>query len=243
ALSQKIDSVLHQSDDVKFKTLSDFDTQLFNLREKISNLDHIDVRAELIPATSYDGYNRHSETLARILSGSAAIVNRKSGSSWPLQRRPASLPSSAYGTRSASPSSIDPYEHGGWGEGSKPLGSNTAGPTSTTIVKDKAIDVRKDNNLLPHDGLFIRRNNQFGTKLVTGIAPMIERGVIIDQNVIRFDDFVASSRTGLPSPISGKTITVSHGVTEIPLQAKRDSRATHYVEILIQASEKITDNM
>ncbi|NEO69254.1 VWA domain-containing protein [Moorena sp. SIO3H5] len=91
--------------------------------------------------------------------------------------------------------------------------------------------------LLPHDGLFIRRNNQFGTRLTVGIKDLIEKGVLVDQTTIRFDDFVASNSEGVPSPQAGQSMAVSYGITPITLSQKRDKRATHYLEIALKASD------
>ena len=90
---------------------------------------------------------------------------------------------------------------------------------------------------LPHDGLFIRRNNEFGTRLNVGIKDLIEQGVLIDQTLIRFDDFVALNSDRIPLPRSGNSLAVSYGIAPIPLSKKRDDRATHYLEIALRASE------
>ncbi|MGK7905532.1 MAG: VWA domain-containing protein [Hormoscilla sp.] len=90
---------------------------------------------------------------------------------------------------------------------------------------------------LPHDGLFIRRNNEFGTKLHVGIKDLIDQGVSIDQTLIRFDDFVALNSDRVPLPQSGQSLAVSYGIAPIPLSQKRDDRATHYLEIALRASD------
>lgn len=94
------------------------------------------------------------------------------------------------------------------------------------------------NQLLPHDGLFIRRNNQFGTRLNVGIKDLIEQGVLIDQTNIRFDDFIALNSQRIPLPKYGNSLAVSYGLTPIPQKQKRDQRATHYLEIALKTSEK-----
>jgi len=93
------------------------------------------------------------------------------------------------------------------------------------------------NQPLPHDGLFIRRNNEFGTKLDVGIKDLIDQGVSIDQTLIRFDDFVALNSDRVPLPQSGQSLAVSYGIAPIPLSQKRDDRATHYLEIALRASD------
>ncbi|BAY95739.1 MULTISPECIES: vWA domain-containing protein [unclassified Tolypothrix] len=88
---------------------------------------------------------------------------------------------------------------------------------------------------LPHDGLFIRRNNQFGTRLNVGIKDLIDQGELIDQRNIRFDDFINSER--VPSPEAGQSLAVSYGIAPIQLSQKRDERATHYLEIALKTSD------
>ncbi len=105
-------------------------------------------------------------------------------------------------------------------------------------------DVPISTNLepLPHNGLFVRRNNQFGTRLAVGIKDLIEQGVLIDQTNIRFDDFVAPNSEKIPSPSDGSSIAVSYGITSIPLSQKLDDRATHYLEIALKASDAAPAN-
>lgn len=90
---------------------------------------------------------------------------------------------------------------------------------------------------LPHNGLFIRRNNDFGTRLTVGIKDLIEQGTLPDQTDIRFDDFVALNTERVPSPQQDNSLAVSYGITNIPLTQKRDERATHYLEIALKASD------
>jgi hypothetical protein len=75
---------------------------------------------------------------------------------------------------------------------------------------------------LPHDGLFIRRNNAFGTKSTLDITDLIEQGVLIDQTQIRFDDFIASRSDGIPLPQAGEAMAVSHGYAAAPSVANLD---------------------
>ncbi|HYX18565.1 MAG TPA: VWA domain-containing protein [Nostoc sp.] len=94
-----------------------------------------------------------------------------------------------------------------------------------------------NNEILPHDGLFIRRNNEFGTRLNVGIKDLIEQGILIDQINIRFDDFISLNSERLPSPEPGNSLAVSYGIATIPLSQKRDERATHYLEIALRTSD------
>jgi len=103
--------------------------------------------------------------------------------------------------------------------------------------QEQSIPITYKTQLLPHNGLFIRRNNAFGTKLNTGIKELIDQGVMIEHRKIRFDDFVASNTAGIPSPRNNNALAVSHGIAPIPANQKRDERATHYLEIALKTVE------
>jgi WD40 repeat protein/Mg-chelatase subunit ChlD len=92
---------------------------------------------------------------------------------------------------------------------------------------------------LPHNGLFVRRNNAFGTKQNTSLKELIAQGMMIEQDKIRFDDFVALNTEGIPSPKSNNALAVSHGIATIPAHQKRDERkkATHYLEIALKTAD------
>lgn len=90
---------------------------------------------------------------------------------------------------------------------------------------------------LPHNGLFIRRNNSFGTQLTTSMKELITQGVMIKQEQIRFDDFVALNTQGVPSPKPNNALAVSHGIATIPAHQKHDKRATHYLEIALKTAD------
>lgn len=97
--------------------------------------------------------------------------------------------------------------------------------------------VNNNNKPLPHNGLFIRRNNQFGTRLNVGIKDLIEQGVLFEQRNIRFDDFIALNSGGIPLPRLGNSLAVSYGITPIPQKQKRNEEATHYLEIALKTSD------
>jgi uncharacterized protein YegL len=90
---------------------------------------------------------------------------------------------------------------------------------------------------LPHDGLFIRRNNAFGTRSTLGIADLIEQGVLIDQDRIRFDDFVASRSDTVPQPTAGEAVAVSHGLAGARADGRASQHATHFLEIALRAAD------
>jgi Mg-chelatase subunit ChlD len=100
----------------------------------------------------------------------------------------------------------------------------------------KLIPVSRINKPFPHNGLFTRRNNAFGTKLTIGIKEFIDNGVMIEHKNIRFDDFVALNIEGIPSPSFNNALAVSYGIAVIPDYQKRDVRATHYLEIALRTA-------
>jgi uncharacterized protein YegL len=91
---------------------------------------------------------------------------------------------------------------------------------------------------LPHDGLFVRRNNAFGTRPALGIAEMIEQGVLIDQTQIRFDDFIASNTDHIPAPGPEAGVAVSHGATAVTGPFKTHPETTHLIEIALRAGRE-----
>ncbi|MFJ8198330.1 VWA domain-containing protein [Streptomyces sp. NPDC096152] len=96
---------------------------------------------------------------------------------------------------------------------------------------------RRSGEPLPHDGLFIRRNNAFGTRSPLGVRDLIEQGVIIGQEQIRFDDFVAARTEQVPGPPPGRAVGVSHGLTAVQGDFRADEATTHFLEITLKAGE------
>ncbi|MFE2507846.1 VWA domain-containing protein [Streptomyces naganishii] len=96
---------------------------------------------------------------------------------------------------------------------------------------------RRTGEPLPHDGLFIRRNSAFGTRSPLGVRDLIEQGVIIGQEQIRFDDFVAARTDQVPGPPPGRAIGVSHGLAAAEGDFRADEATTHFLEITLKAGE------
>jgi Mg-chelatase subunit ChlD len=90
---------------------------------------------------------------------------------------------------------------------------------------------------LPRSGLFVRRNNAFGTKATLGIADLIDQGVLIDQTQIRFDDFVAANPLGIPVPAAGEALSVSYGMCPAGESFRSKSNTTHFVELALRAGD------
>lgn len=90
---------------------------------------------------------------------------------------------------------------------------------------------------LPHDGLFIRRRSAFGTRSVLGVTELIDGGVLIEQDQIRFDDFIAARTDQVPGPAEGEgeALAVSHGLARVPGDSKAHEATTHFVEIALKA--------
>lgn len=95
---------------------------------------------------------------------------------------------------------------------------------------------------LPRSGLFVRRNNAFGTKATLGIKDLIEQGVLIDQTQIRFDDFVASNSSGIPTPSVGNAIAVSYGACPAEENFRANENTTHFVEVALRSAKTAEGN-
>ncbi|MFF9123869.1 VWA domain-containing protein [Streptomyces sp. NPDC014889] len=96
---------------------------------------------------------------------------------------------------------------------------------------------RRTGRPLPHDGLFIRRNSAFGTRSPLGVRDLIEQGVIVGQEQIRFDDFVAARTEQVPGPPPGRAVGVSHGLAAAQGEFRADETTTHFLEITLKAGE------
>jgi uncharacterized protein YegL len=94
---------------------------------------------------------------------------------------------------------------------------------------------------LPHDGLFVRRNNSYGTKSTVGIDDLIEQGVLVDQDRVRIDDFVASDAASVPAPGPGEAIEVSFGFAPILDGCTTHEATTHLLEIALRAAQSAPD--
>lgn len=90
---------------------------------------------------------------------------------------------------------------------------------------------------LPHDGLFLRRNNAFGTRLALGIGDLIDQGVLVEQEQIRFDDFIAGNIDDIPAPVDGSALVVRHGWTAALGDNKAHEPTTHFLEIALRAAD------
>ncbi|MFF3499379.1 VWA domain-containing protein [Streptomyces sp. NPDC003247] len=100
---------------------------------------------------------------------------------------------------------------------------------------------RDTSRPLPHDGLYVRRNNAFGTRSVLGVKELIEQGVIVGQDQIRFDDFLVSRDAGVPGPGPGEALGVSHGLAAVTGGFKANEATTHFVEVALRAGPTPTD--
>ncbi|SFR30061.1 Secreted protein containing Ig-like domain and vWFA domain [Lentzea waywayandensis] len=121
------------------------------------------------------------------------------------------------------------------GEESSRSGFTVAAQLGRWLSEDVPLGGRKSP--LPRDGLFVRRNNAFGTRAVLGIKDLIDEGVLIDQAQIRFDDFVASDPSGIPLPPPGHALAVSSGSCPAQAGLRANENTTHFVEIALRAGE------
>jgi uncharacterized protein YegL len=115
--------------------------------------------------------------------------------------------------------------------------SSNVTPKAKSSHQDKHLVMSSQTQPLPHNGLFIRRNSAFGTKLSTSLKELIAQGVMVEQQNIRFDDFVAMKTSGIPSPTANHALAVSHGIAAIPAYQQHDNRATHYLEIALKTAD------
>jgi Mg-chelatase subunit ChlD len=88
---------------------------------------------------------------------------------------------------------------------------------------------------LPRSALFIRRHNDFARPPTVGLESLIASGVEVDEATLVFDTFEQLSGVRLPSPRDDQALALHYGLTEIPLTARRDARATHYLEVALKA--------
>ncbi len=110
-------------------------------------------------------------------------------------------------------------------------------------TNQSVVPLSQQKPLLPHDGLFIRRNNEFGSKYITGFKELVEQGELVDHKTIRWDDFIASNSDKIPAPTRNKAMSISHGISPIPSKSKHDARATHYLEIALKAPSSINEQL
>lgn len=107
---------------------------------------------------------------------------------------------------------------------------------SSAYPTHEEVPLRSMDEALPHDGLFVRRNNAFGTRSTLGIVDLIDQGVLIDQSQIRFDDFVTDNADPIPGPAPGAAIAVSHGAAGVSGGFTTHEHTTHLVELALKAA-------
>lgn len=114
---------------------------------------------------------------------------------------------------------------------------NTATPAPTARPGSTSTPLPLVGNeaLLPHNALFIRRHNDFAAPLTTGVEALIERGITLGGETLRFDPIEPLAQAAIPGPGPSGPLAIRYGVAEIPWAEKRDPRATHYLEIALRA--------
>lgn len=139
------------------------------------------------------------------------------------------------------PSGAGPAPDGGTGVGSPPPAPGPAAAQGAgsgrqwgVFASSAAMPLRQRTGRVPHSGLFVRRNNAFGTRSTEGIKNLIEQGVLIGRQLIRFDDFVADRTDKVPEPVPGDVIAVSHGLAPAIAGCRASEQATHYLEIALR---------
>jgi len=100
-------------------------------------------------------------------------------------------------------------------------------------------DVAPGRDKWPRNSLYTRRNNQFGTRSER-IDEAVRRGVLVDQEIITFDDFVGPDMHTIKTPTDGSTLGAAVGVAAIPENLKRESIATHLLEVILRTPDAPT---
>jgi len=115
-----------------------------------------------------------------------------------------------------------------------------------TAIRQRQQDIPMacQTKALPHNALFTRRSKAFGTQLTVGIEKLINEGIMIGKENVRFDDFVALNTEDIPSPDVGDALAINYGIATIPEYQKRikykacsAGNATHYLEIALKTAE------
>lgn len=119
--------------------------------------------------------------------------------------------------------------------------SNDGQKISGLIVQHLSLPLENRTEPLPHNGLFFRRNNHFGTRVNVGIKELVDDGIQIDQTNITFSDFVPIDTEGVPLPKSGNSLAVTYGITPIPDHQRRNNKATHYLEVAFRTAKKVPE--
>jgi uncharacterized protein YegL len=139
------------------------------------------------------------------------------------------------------PSGAGLAPNGGFGTGGPPPAAGPAAAQGAgsgrrwgVFTSSAPVPLRPRTGPVPHSGLFIRRNNAFGTRSTKGIKDLIEQGVLIGQRLIRFDDFVADRSDKVPAPAPAEAIAVSHGLASAIAGCRASEQATHYLEIALR---------
>ena len=151
------------------------------------------------------------------------------------EKMPMHLPMPKSSPPSTSPDSVQ-KSHTDYTKNSSKSQYNNSNSQYSRINKYK-YDISKVRGPLPHSGFFMRRNNEYGTTMELGIKKLIDQGVMIGHENIRFDDFVASNSDLIPFPQYGEALNICYGIAEIPLKQKPDPNATHYLEIALKTSK------
>ncbi|MFG2987255.1 VWA domain-containing protein [Streptomyces sp. NPDC048258] len=164
----------------------------------------------------------------------------------PARRRPAESAAPAPRSVSRDPDgSIHGHARGEWVANGRPPAAaygypqaqapELRAPSRASRPSRPSLPARVSGGPLPHDGLFIRRRSAYGTRSVLGVTELIDSGVLIEQDQIRFDDFVAARTDQVPGPPEGEALAVSHGLARVPGDSKAHDNTTHFVEIALKA--------
>jgi len=136
------------------------------------------------------------------------------------------------------PDPDDELAHWGGSNAGVVAGSLPAGAwDSLRNSQPRGLPIATRDEPLPHDGLFIRRNNAYGSKSAADISELIDHGILPDQTQISFDDFVASDVDRVPGPPPGQGLAVSHGSASATGAFKAHASTSHFLEIALKTAD------
>jgi len=88
---------------------------------------------------------------------------------------------------------------------------------------------------LPHSGFFIRRHNDFAATDTSGVEALLADGITVGGEVVSLPPISPLTGVRVPAPRSDEgALALRYGLTEIPLSERRDTAATHYLEIALR---------
>lgn len=117
--------------------------------------------------------------------------------------------------------------------GSAPL--PTVPPQASASTSAGRVRQIEQPTLIPHDGLFVRRNSRFGRRTTDDIEASIAAGRLPRLDNFRFDEFLDRDFESIPKPEGSAALALSHGLAQIPKSIRVSGGPTHFLEIALRA--------